>query len=76
MAKECGKNGIHVGHVVVDGAIYGDKIKQRFPDYYAEAGDEKMVSIEAIVDAFEYLYRQPKTGWSFEVDVRTALEDW
>ncbi len=76
MAKESGKDGIHVGHVVVDGAIYGEKIKQRFPDYYEKAGEEKMISIEAIVDAFEYLYRQPKTGWSFEVDVRTAVESW
>ena len=76
MAKESGKDGIHVGHVVVDGAIYGEKIKQRFPDYYETAGETKMISIEAIVDAFEYLYRQPKTGWSFEVDVRTAVESW
>ena len=76
MAKECGKDGIHVGHVVIDGAIRGEKIKQHFPDYYEQAGDEKMMNIEAIVDAFEYLYRQPKTGWSFEVDVRTAVESW
>ena len=30
MAKEYGPEGIHVGHVVVDGAVDGDKIRQRF----------------------------------------------
>ena len=32
MAKEYGPEGIHVGHVVVDGAVDGDKIRGRFPD--------------------------------------------
>lgn len=27
-------------------------------------------------DGFEFLYKQPRTGWSFEVDVRTAIENW
>jgi len=76
MAKECGKDGIHVGHVVIDGAIAGEKVEQHFPEYYKKLGEEGLVSIEAIVDAFEYLYRQPRTGWSFEIDVRTAIENW
>ena len=32
MAKEYASDGIHVGHVVVDGAIGGEKIRKRFPD--------------------------------------------
>src|SRR6516165_2668476 len=32
MAKEYAPDGIHVAHVVVDGAIAGDKIMNRFPD--------------------------------------------
>ena len=31
MAKEYAEDGIHVGHVIVDGAIAGDKILNRFP---------------------------------------------
>lgn len=76
MAKEGGKDGIHVGHVIVDGAIGGAKIQERYPEYAEKLGPEGLVSIEGIVDAFEYLYRQPKTAWSFEVDVRTAIENW
>jgi NAD(P)-dependent dehydrogenase (short-subunit alcohol dehydrogenase family) len=76
MAKEYGPAGIHVGHVVIDGAINGEKIRTRMPDLAARLGDEGMVDIEAIVDAYEFLHRQPGSGWSFEVDVRTAQESW
>jgi hypothetical protein len=63
-----------VAHVIVDGAIAGDKIFQRFPE--AANREESLISIEAIVDAFAFLYRQPSRGWSFEVDVRTSREKW
>ena len=74
MAKEYAADGIHVGHVVVDGAIAGDKIFQRFPD--AAGREDSLVSIEGIVDAFAFLYKQPQRAWSFEVDVRTFKEKW
>lgn len=76
MAKEYAGDGVHVGHVVVDGPIGGDKILQGFPEYAEKLGNEGMISIEGIVDAFVYLYRQPRTAWSFEVDVRTSQEKW
>lgn len=76
MAKEYAGDGVHVGHVVVDGPIGGDKIMQGFPEYAEKLGNEGMISIEGIVDAFVYLYRQPRTAWSFEVDVRTSQEKW
>ena len=76
MAKEYGPDGIHVGHVVIDGAIAGQKIRTRFPEYAAKLGDDGLVDIQAIVDGYEYLYKQPRRGWTFEVDMRTALETW
>ena len=76
IAKEYGPEGVHVGHVVVDGPIGGEKIISRFPEYAEKLGKEGMISIEGIVDAFVYLYRQPKNAWTFEVDVRTSIEKW
>ncbi len=76
MAKEVGPEGIHVGHVVIDGLINGEKAHANYSDYAEQLGDEGMISIEGIVDAYEYLYKQPKTAWTFEVDVRTANENW
>lgn len=76
MAKEYGADGVHVGHVVVDGPIGGDKIIKGFPEYAEKLGEAGMISIDGIVDGFVYLYRQPPRAWTFEIDVRTALEKW
>ena len=74
MAKEYAADGIHVGHVVVDGAIGGEKIKTRFPE--AASREERLISIEGIVDGFVFLHQQPPRAWSFELDVRTMHEKW
>lgn len=74
MAKEYAPDGIHVGHVVVDGGIGGEKIFSRYPD--AAGRQDSLISIEGIVDAFVFLHRQPRTAWSFELDVRTSKEHW
>jgi len=76
MAKEYGSDGVHVGHVVVDGPIGGDKIMNNFPAIAERLGADGMISIEGVVDAYAYLYHQPRQAWSFEVDVRTSLEKW
>lgn len=74
MAKEYAHEGIHVGHVIVDGAIDGDKIRSLYPEM-ANRPDE-LISIAGIVDAYEFLYRQPQRAWSFELDMRTSREKW
>lgn len=76
MAKEVGVDGIHVAHIVVDGLINGEKANVNFKTYADKLGEEGMLSIEGIVDAYEYLYKQSKTAWSFEVDLRPAIENW
>ncbi len=76
MAKEYATDGIHVGHVVVDGAIGGAKVMEHYPEYVEQLGEDGLLSIEGIVDAYEYLYRQPRRAWTFELDVRTSRESW
>ena len=76
MAKEYAEAGVHVGHVVVDGAIRGEKVMTALPDYAEKLGEDGMISIEGIVDGYVFLYRQPRRAWSFELDVRTSLEKW
>jgi NAD(P)-dependent dehydrogenase (short-subunit alcohol dehydrogenase family) len=76
MAKEYGREGVHVGHVVVDGPIGGEKIKRGLPEYAAKLGEDGMINIDGIVDGYVYLYQQPRQAWTFELDVRTSLEKW
>src|ERR1700712_3180960 len=74
MAKEYAADGIHVGHVVVDGPIGGEKIMKGFPD--ASSSEERLIIIAGIVDGFIFLHKQPRRAWSFELDVRTSQENW
>jgi NAD(P)-dependent dehydrogenase (short-subunit alcohol dehydrogenase family) len=74
MAREFGPLGIHVGHVVVDGGIAGDRIEKGRPEFATAKGEEGLVDLGGIADLYEILYRQPRTAWSHEIDVRTFKE--
>ncbi|MFT5352141.1 MAG: NAD(P)-dependent dehydrogenase (short-subunit alcohol dehydrogenase family) [Planctomycetota bacterium] len=76
LAKEVGPEGIHVGHIIIDGSINGEKIKNRFPEYAEKLGEDGMVDLQGIVDAYEFMYEQKKSAWSFEIDIRTSIENW
>jgi hypothetical protein len=76
MAKEYAAEGIHVGHVVVDGGIGGEKLSLRVPDFANRVEQGQLIGIEGIVDAYAFLHGQPRNAWSFELDLRTSKETW
>lgn len=76
MAKEYAPEGVHVGHVVIDGAIGGEKIRQAVPEYAEKLGDEGLISLDGLVDGYVFLYRQQPRAWTFELDMRTSKERW
>ena len=76
MAKEYGPDGIHVGHMIIDGTIAGDKVIKENPDYASKLGEAGMVNLDGIVDSFVHLYRQKPQAWTFELDIRTSIETW
>ncbi|MYD44342.1 MAG: SDR family NAD(P)-dependent oxidoreductase [Gammaproteobacteria bacterium] len=76
LAKEAAADGVHVGHVVIDGPIGGEKIIQGIPQLVERIGEDGLIDIQGIVDAYEYMHEQPRRAWTFEVDVRTSVESW
>lgn len=76
MAKEYGPEGIHVGHVVIDGPIAGEKIIKGFPDYAERLGTAGMINLDGLAEAYAYLYLQRREAWTFELDLRTSIERW
>ncbi|NIB43530.1 SDR family NAD(P)-dependent oxidoreductase [Pseudomaricurvus alkylphenolicus] len=76
LAREFGPKGIHVAHVVIDGAIDGDRINKGRPEVAEALGKEGLVDIEGIVDIYEMLEQQPSRAWTHEIDVRTATENF
>jgi len=75
-AREFGPQGIHVAHVVVDGAIDGDRIHSFLPGLKAQRGPNGLLDPDAIAENFWQLYRQPRSAWTHEIDVRPWVEPW
>ena len=76
MARELGPKNIHVGHVVVDGAIDTDFIRTSFPERYALKSQDGILSPDHIAENYWYLHKQPRDAWTFEIDLRPYMETW
>src|SRR5258706_930914 len=76
MARELGPEGIHVAHVVIDGAIDTQFIREMFPERYALKEKAGILDPEAIAEAYWQLHRQPRSAWTHELDLRPWLEAW
>ncbi len=74
MAREFGKQGLHVGHVILDGVIDGDEVNSRMPAVKEHLGVEGMLNVDAIADAYWGLHKQPRSAWTLELDLRPYLE--
>jgi NAD(P)-dependent dehydrogenase (short-subunit alcohol dehydrogenase family) len=76
LARELGPEGIHVAHVVIDGAIDTQFIREMFPERYALKEKAGILDPEAIAEAYWQLHLQPKSAWTHELDLRPWIEPW
>lgn len=70
MARELGPQGIHVGHIIIDGQIGSE----RYRELAAERGPDALLSPDAIAEAFYQLHIQQRSAWTFELDLRPWVE--
>lgn len=75
-AREFGPQGIHVAHVVVDGAIDGDRINTFLPQLKAQRGEDGLLDPDAIAENYWHLFQQPRSAWTHEIDLRPWVEPW
>jgi NAD(P)-dependent dehydrogenase (short-subunit alcohol dehydrogenase family) len=68
MARELAPQGIHVGHVVIDGGIRS-AARIEPPDR-----PDSMLDPDAIAASYLHLLRQPRSAWSWEIEVRPWVE--
>jgi NAD(P)-dependent dehydrogenase (short-subunit alcohol dehydrogenase family) len=73
-ARELGPQGVHVAHVVIDGAIDTDFIRTQFPERYALKAEDGILDPEAIAATYVMLHHQPRSAWSHEMDLRPWQE--
>jgi NAD(P)-dependent dehydrogenase (short-subunit alcohol dehydrogenase family) len=70
MARELGPKGIHVAHVVIDGAIDTAFIRERHPDFDNAKAADLVLSPDAIAAQYVMLHHQPRNAWTHELDLR------
>jgi NAD(P)-dependent dehydrogenase (short-subunit alcohol dehydrogenase family) len=70
MARELAPQGIHVAHVVIDGGIRSAR--------RTEPADrpDSMLDPDAIAATYMHLLRQPRSAWTWEVEVRPWVENF
>ncbi|QQX86618.1 SDR family NAD(P)-dependent oxidoreductase [Cupriavidus necator] len=76
MAREYGPLGLHIAHVVIDGGINGDRLRDSQPTRVAEKGEAGLLELDAIAENYWFIHRQPATAWSQEIDLRTSRESF
>jgi NAD(P)-dependent dehydrogenase (short-subunit alcohol dehydrogenase family) len=65
-ARELHPKGVHVAHVVIDGGIRS----ARRP----ETGKDTLLDPDAIAETYWQLIQQPRSAWSWEIELRPWME--
>ncbi len=76
MARELGPKHIHVAHVVIDGAIDTEFIRDNFPERYALKSQDGILNPDHIAENYWHLHTQPRDAWTHELDLRPWMERW
>lgn len=76
MARELGPQGIHVAHILIDGAIDTAFIRDTFPEAYAKKAQGGILDPNHIADMYWMLHCQPRDAWTHELDLRPWMEKW
>jgi NAD(P)-dependent dehydrogenase (short-subunit alcohol dehydrogenase family) len=71
MARELQPQNIHIGHFVIDGGIAKDGDPRA-----NQAGPDGLLDPNAIADAYWALHRQPRSAWTWEVELRPWVENF
>ena len=74
MARELGPMGIHVAHVVIDGAIDTEWIAEMFPERYKLKDQDGLLNPDHIAETYWQIHCQPHSAWTFEMDLRPWME--
>lgn len=73
---EFSKDGIHVAHVIIDGAVdapdtlgkmLGSDLFEKFKE---QKGADGMILPESVADTYLFLAQQKKSTWTHEIDIR------
>jgi NAD(P)-dependent dehydrogenase (short-subunit alcohol dehydrogenase family) len=74
MARELGPQNIHVAHIIIDGAIDSNFIRDNVADVDARRDLDGILAPGDIAQNYVMLHNQPRTAWTHELDLRPWSE--
>ena len=72
MARDLGPKGVHVAYIVIDAVIDVPWTRERFKT----KPDDFFIAPAAIADEAWHVASQPRSAWSFNVEIRPYGETW
>ena len=72
LARKLGPEGIHVAYVIIDAMVDMPASRAMVPD----APDSFFARPDDIAESVFFLARQPRSAWTFELDLRPFAERW
>jgi NAD(P)-dependent dehydrogenase (short-subunit alcohol dehydrogenase family) len=79
MARELGPKNIHVAHLIIDSGVDTEWVRQRRIEALgpnALDNPDLLMPPASVAGAYWQLYQQPKTAWTFELEIRPFGEKW
>ena len=74
MARELGPEGVHVAHVVIDGAVDTPWIRSNFSELINKIPDDGLMPPAHIADVYYQISQQHRSVWTHELDLRPYCE--
>jgi len=79
MARELGPRNIHVAHLIIDAGVDTEWVRQRRIEALgpnALDNPDLLMPPSSVAMAYWQLYQQPKSAWTFELEIRPFGEKW
>jgi len=78
-ARELGPKNIHVAHLIIDAGVDTEWVRQRRVEALgpnALDNPDLLMPPSSVAESYWLLYQQPKSAWTFELEIRPFGENW
>jgi NAD(P)-dependent dehydrogenase (short-subunit alcohol dehydrogenase family) len=79
MARELGPKNIHVAHLVIDSGVDTAWVRERADQLWGKEAlnnPDLLMPPASVAESYWQLYQQPKSAWTFELEIRPFGERW
>ncbi len=79
VARELGPKNIHVAHLIIDSGVDTEWVRQRRVEALGENAlddPDALMPPSSVAESYWQLYKQPRSAWTFEMEIRPFGEKW